>query len=146
GGTALATLDLDRGDADLRELRDQADGVPAHGLLDRVQPATLHHEAALAQGRVAGALVGFELVDQHLVEPRAKHLALALPAHRARGRAGTALLGDSPVMYDDRWHRPSAMMHRLPKPKTSTGTGRSLVSCDTCAIDSTRGSTARRMP
>src|SRR5690606_7683140 len=96
GGASLAALDLDRGVADLRELRDQVDGVQARRLLDRMQSPPLDDEAALAQGRVAGALVGLEAVDQHLVEPRAEHLAVALPAHRAGRRAGATLVGRFP--------------------------------------------------
>ncbi|MNP58007.1 hypothetical protein D3C76_1528820 [compost metagenome] len=53
--------------------------------------------------------------------------------------------GDSPVMYDDKWQRPSAMMHRLPKAKTSMGTVLLAATWRTWASDSTRGNTARRM-
>jgi len=86
-GAALASLDLDRGDAERHQLRQHRERVQAGRLLERIVADSVDVETPLAQRRVAARLVGRVAVDQDFVQARANAVGAVLPAHCRRRRA-----------------------------------------------------------
>ena len=68
GLAALPAFDLQSGDPGGLELWEQLGGIEGNRILEDMKSLAVDLEAALAQGRVGGGLVGLELVDGHVAE------------------------------------------------------------------------------